>query len=118
MRRDDRYILQINIDLSQANNKPRAYQSVLSIITLPGVLFPDSASPRRNCIRIPQEISYRNSDQLVYFCHCKYLTPLLGHQSAKNTVIPDLRGPLSRDPDSTSVGFVLWMPASAGMTNR
>jgi hypothetical protein len=35
----------------------------------------------------------------------------------ENTVIPDLRGPLGRDPDSTSVGFVLWMPAYAGMTN-
>jgi hypothetical protein len=36
----------------------------------------------------------------------------------KNTVIPDLRGPLGRDPDFTSVVFFLWMPAFAGMTNR
>jgi hypothetical protein len=42
---------------------------------------------------------------------------LRGDQPGKNTVIPDLRGPLGRDPDSTSVGFVLWMPAYAGMTD-
>jgi hypothetical protein len=36
----------------------------------------------------------------------------------KNTVIPDLRGPLGRDPDFTLISFVLWIPACAGMTNR
>jgi hypothetical protein len=50
--------------------------------------------------------------------HCEQFTPLRGHKPVKNTVIPDLRGPLGRDPDFTSVGFVLWMPACAGMTNR
>jgi hypothetical protein len=38
------------------------------------------------------------------------------HDNSKTIVIPDLRGPLGRDPDSTSVGFVFWMPAYAGMT--
>jgi hypothetical protein len=55
---------------------------------------------------------------LAQACHCEQLTPLRGDKSGKNTVIPDLRGPLGRDPDSASVGFVLWMPAYAGMTNR
>jgi hypothetical protein len=31
-------------------------------------------------------------------------------------VMPGLRGSLDQDPDSTSVGFVLWIPACTGMT--
>jgi hypothetical protein len=41
------------------------------------------------------------------------------HPAARPPIGEEHRHPgAGRDPDSTSVGFVLWIPACAGMTNR
>jgi hypothetical protein len=59
----------------------------------------------------------------IHHQQLKFKEPVIASISPRRTgpallrfVIPDLRGPLGRDPDSTPIGFVLWMPAYTGMT--